>query len=200
MKVLIVEDEQVYAGTLEMFLDQLGYEVSGICANGKDALESFHASKPDLVLMDIHLKGDLSGIDLARIFQGHSPIPIIFITAYDDPETFNQAKKTTPFAYLIKPFKSDELQRCIELALQQTYNDGEEAFSDANQVLLAKQSFFVKDRSRLHKVNMEDILWIEVEDKYCMLHVGSRKFLLRQSLKELADKLDPATFVQTHRS
>lgn len=200
MQVLIVEDEPNYSDTLEMFVEELGYEVLGVCASGKDALEVFHETKPDLVLMDIHLEGELSGIDLARIFQGHGPMPIIFITAYDDQETFNTAKKTTPFAYLIKPFKSDELQRSIELALEHAYNEGEQVFSGADEVLLATKAFFVKDRSKLHKVNMRDILWVEVEDKYCMLFVGSRKFILRQSLKDLAEKLDPSVFVQTHRS
>ena len=82
MQVLIVEDEPNYSDTLEMFVEELGYEVLGVCASGKDALEVFHETKPDLVLMDIHLEGELSGIDLARIFQGHGPMPIIFISTW----------------------------------------------------------------------------------------------------------------------
>ena len=200
MKVLIVEDEPNYADTLEMFVDGLGYEIAGVASNGKKALDLFEEQHPDLVLMDIHLEGELSGIDLARIFQGKKQMPIIYITSYDDPETFVKAKQTGPYAYLIKPFEPETLQRSIELALQHAYAEGEQVFENSEQVVLAASSFFVKDRNRLIKIGIEEILWIEVDDKYCMLHTADRKFTVRQSLKELAQKLDPAVFVQTHRS
>ena len=200
MKVLIVEDESNYADTLEMFVDGLGYEIAGVASNGKKALDLFEEQHPDLVLMDIHLEGELSGIDLARIFQGKKQMPIIYITSYDDPETFVKAKQTGPYAYLIKPFEPETLQRSIELALQHAYAEGEQVFENSEQVVLAASSFFVKDRNRLIKIGIEEILWIEVDDKYCMLHTADRKFTVRQSLKELAQKLDPAVFVQTHRS
>ena len=200
MKVLIVEDESNYADTLEMFVDELGYEVAGVAGSGKKALELFEREKPDLVLMDIHLEGELSGIDLARIFQGQQVTPIIYITSFDDPETFAKAKQTGPYGYLIKPFEPDTLQRSIELAVQHAYAEGEQVFENSEEVVLAAACFFVKDRNRLIKIKTEEILWVEVEDKYCMLHTKDRKFTLRQSLKELAQKLDPSVFVQTHRS
>ena len=200
MKVLIVEDESNYADTLEMFVDELGYEVAGVAGSGKKALELFEQEKPDLVLMDIHLEGELSGIDLARIFQGQQVTPIIYITSFDDPETFANAKQTGPYGYLIKPFEPDTLQRSIELAVQHAYAEGEQVFENSEEVVLAAACFFVKDRNRLIKIKTEEILWVEVEDKYCMLHTKDRKFTLRQSLKELAQKLDPSVFVQTHRS
>ncbi|NVJ48710.1 MAG: LytTR family transcriptional regulator DNA-binding domain-containing protein [Cytophagia bacterium] len=200
VKALIVEDELNYADTLEMFIDELGYEVSGIASSGKEALTVFEKESPDLVLMDINLEGELTGIDLARIFQGQKPTPIIFITSFDDSETFAKAKKTGPFAYLIKPFDPPTLQRSIELALEHAYAEGEQVFDNQEEVVLASSCFFVKDRNKLFKIKLEEILWVEVEDKYCMIHTRERKFTLRQSLKELAEKLDPAVFVQTHRS
>jgi DNA-binding LytR/AlgR family response regulator len=200
VKALIVEDESNYADTLEMFMDQLGYEVVGISASGKEALHLFEEQSPDFVLMDINLQGELSGIDLARIFQGNRPTPIIFITSYDDPETFSKAKKTGPFAYLIKPFDPTTLQRSIELALEHAFAEGEDVFENQESVVLATSCFFVKERNKLVKIRLEEILWVEVEDKYCMVNTKNRKFTLRQSLKELAEKLDPSIFVQTHRS
>ncbi len=200
MKVLIVEDESNYADTLEMFIDELGYEIAGVAANGKKALDLFEQEKPDLVLMDIHLEGELSGIDLARIFQGKKVTPIIYITSFDDPETFAKAKQTGPYGYLIKPFEPDTLQRSIELAVQHAFAEGEQVFENSEEVVLAAACFFVKDRNRLIKIRTEEILWVEVDDKYCMLHTKDRKFTLRQSLKELAQKLVPAAFVQSHRS
>lgn len=200
MTILIVEDEPNYADTMEMFVDELGYDLAGIAGSGKEALTVFEEKLPDLVLMDIHLEGELSGIDLARIFQGQKPTPIIYITSYDDPETFAKAKQTGPYAYLIKPFDPDTLQRTMELAFQHAFAEGEQVFENSEEVILASSSFFVKDRNRLIKIRIEEILWVEVEDKYCMLHTRERKFTLRQSLKELAQKLDPSVFVQTHRS
>ncbi len=200
MKILIVEDEQNYADTLEMFVDQLGYEAVGVAGKGKLAMSLFDEHNPDLVLMDINLDGELTGIDLARIFQGQRPTPIIFITSFDDKETFSKAKQTGPYAYLIKPFEPAALQRSMELALQQAYADGEQVFDSQEEVVLASTCFFVKDRSKLVKIKLEEILWVEVEDKYCMIHTKDRKFALRQSLKDLAKKLDTSMFVQTHRS
>lgn len=200
MKILIVEDEPNFADTLEMFIDELDFELAGIADNGKEAIELFEGKAPDLVLMDININGALSGIDLARIFQGKRDIPIIFITSYDDRQTFNQAKLSSPFAYLIKPFDPDELERTIELALHQAYGEGEKVFEDEKELLLATNCFFVKNRNKLVKLRQEDIFWVEVEDKYCVLHTKSRKYTLRKSLKELAGKLDSSIFVQTHRS
>lgn len=200
MNVLIVEDDPNYADTLEMFVDELGYNVVGIASQGKQAMTLFDEHNPDLVLMDINLEGELTGIDLARIFQGQRPVPIIFITSFDDRETFVKARQTGPYAYLIKPFEPEALQRSIELALQHAYADSEQVFDNNEEVLLATSSFFVKDRNKLIKIKLEEILWVEVEDKYCMLHTKERKFTLRQSLKDLAEKLDPSIFVQTHRS
>lgn len=200
MKILIIEDEANYADTLEMFVDELGYETVGVASHGKLAMSLFDDHNPDLVLMDINLEGELSGIDLARIFQGQRPTPIIFITSFDDKETFGKAKQTGPYAYLIKPFDPATLQRSIELALQHAYADGDQVFDNQEEVLLATSCFFVKDRSKLIKIRLEEILWVEVEDKYCMIHTKDRKFTLRQSLKDLAKKLDPSIFVQTHRS
>jgi DNA-binding LytR/AlgR family response regulator len=199
MKILIVEDDANYADTLEMFIDNLGYEVVGAAGQGKLAMALFDEHNPDLVILDINLEGELTGIDLARIFQGQRQTPIIFITSFDDKETFVKAKQTGPYAYLIKPFEPETLQRSIELAVQHAYADGDQVF-DSQEVLLASSCFFVKDRNKLIKVRLEEILWVEVEDKYCMLHTTDRKFTLRQSLKDLAEKLDPSIFVQTHRS
>lgn len=200
MNVLIVEDEPNYADTLEMFVDELGYNVTGIAEEGNKAKALFNKQRPDLVLMDINLEGDINGIDLAGEFQADQPTPIIFITSFDDKETFAKAKETAPFAYLIKPFEPEVLQRSMELALQHAYAKGEEVLDNQQEAVLAASSFFVKDRNKLVKIRISEILWVEVEDKYCMLHTRERKFTLRQSLKELAQKLDPAVFVQTHRS
>lgn len=200
VNVLIVEDEPNYSDTLEMFIDELGYRVTGVAVDAAAASRSFKTERPDLVLMDINLKGDVSGIDLARNFQSTNPTPIIFITSFEDKETFSQAKKTCPSDYLVKPFDPDRLERSMELAIQTAYSREENVFANNSHAVLAPNCFFVKERNKLVKVDVKDILWVEVEDKYCMLHTNKKVFALRESLKELAGKLDPQLFVQTHRS
>lgn len=202
MNVLIVEDEPNYADTLEMFVDELGYNITGIADEGQKALKLFRSNPPDIVLLDINIVGELSGIDLARLFQADRPTPIIFITSFDDKETFNKAKETGPSAYLIKPFDPDQLERSMELATARAFgqNQEEDVFEQEKNVVIASEFFFVKERNKLVKLMIEDILWVSVEDKYCILHTTEKKFVIRLSLKELAEKLNPQQFVQTHRS
>ncbi|KYG80203.1 LytR/AlgR family response regulator transcription factor [Roseivirga echinicomitans] len=200
MYVLIVEDDPNYSDTLEMFIDELGYQVVGVAQEGKIALNLFKSSKPDMVLMDINLNGEMTGIDLAKEIQSIQHTPIIFITSLDDKETFERAKTTGPYGYLIKPFDPDTLERSMELALQRAHSEDTKVFDKAESVALAKNAFFVKERNRLVKVEINKILWVEVEDKYINLFTENRKYTLRQSLKDLAEKLDSTIFVQTHRS
>lgn len=202
MNVLIVEDEPNYSDTLEMFIDELGYNIAGIAEEGQKALRLFRESQPDIVLLDINIEGELSGIDLARLFQSERPTPVIFITSYDDKETFEKAKETCPSAYLIKPFDPDQLERSMELALLRTHTTEaeEDVFEKDRHIVLARKFFFVKERNKLVKVDIEDIQWVSVEDKYSILHTQDKKFVIRLSLKELAEKLDPGVFVQVHRS
>ncbi|MGW8123052.1 LytR/AlgR family response regulator transcription factor [Roseivirga echinicomitans] len=200
MNVLIVEDEPNYSDTLEMFIDELGYHVTGVAQDGNKAKKLFQNNRPDIVLMDINIKGNITGIELAKEFQSIQPTPIIFITSFDDKETFEKAKETAPHAYLIKPFDPGRLERCMELALQRAHSEDDKVFDEESNAVLAKDSFFVKERNRLVKVNINDIFWVEVDDKYTILHVEEKKYVLRQSLKYLCEKLDPSVFVQTHRS
>ena len=173
MNVLIVEDEPNYADTLEIFVDELGYNVTGIVGEGTAAKDSFEVNRPYLVLMDINLNGDIKGIELAKAFQATSPIPIIFITSFDDQKTFEKATATAPHAYLTKPFDPDTWERSMELAVQRAHSDDEKVFEDNSNVALARDSFFVKERNRLVKIKIPEVLWV-VEDKYCVLHTKNR--------------------------
>jgi PAS domain S-box-containing protein len=117
IRILVVEDESLVARDIQNMLRSLGYEVAGIVASGEEAIENALASVPDLVLMDIVLKGDIDGIAAAeRLWEEYS-IPVIYLTAYADDTTFERAKLTKPFGYLLKPFEERELQTTIEMAL-----------------------------------------------------------------------------------
>ena len=116
-QVLIVEDEHVVAEDIKESLQILGYDVSAIAYSKDEAVEKAQETNPDLVLMDIVLKGETSGLEAAGIIRSRLDIPVVYLTAYADEKTLEQAKITEAFGYIIKPFKDRELHTAIEMAL-----------------------------------------------------------------------------------
>ncbi len=124
-KILIVEDDAIIAMDIESRLKNLGYSVSGSANYGEKAIEKVEELKPDLVLMDIVLKGDMDGIEAAEIIRSRFDIPVVFLTAYADEERLEKAKLTVPFGYILKPFQDRDLQITIEMALYAAKVDAE---------------------------------------------------------------------------
>lgn len=116
-KIFISEDETIIAKDLEERLKRLGYTVSGMAATGEKTLKGIEETKPDIILLDIVLKGPMDGIEIADYVRRNYDIPIIFLTAYADAETLQRAKLTEPFGYILKPFEQRELYVTIEVAL-----------------------------------------------------------------------------------
>jgi PAS domain S-box-containing protein len=116
-RILIVEDEQVVAWHIQEALEKLGYSVIGTVASGAKAIEVAGAERPNLVLMDIRLKGKVDGITAAEEIYSQCEIPIIYLTAHTDETTLQRATRTAPFGYLVKPLRSQELKTTIEVTL-----------------------------------------------------------------------------------
>ncbi len=116
-KILIVEDEAIISADLASKLGKLGYTVCGSAASAEDALALVAMCQPELVLMDIHLRGEMDGIDAADRIRLEYGIPVIYLTAHSDRATLDRAKLTEPFGYILKPFEQLELQTHIEMAL-----------------------------------------------------------------------------------
>jgi PAS domain S-box-containing protein len=116
-RVLVVEDQKLIAADLENTLEKLGYDVIGSAASGEDAVRDAEDLRPDLVLMDIRLRGAMDGIQAATLIRERQDIPIIYLTAYADEQTILRAKITAPFGYVVKPFNERELRAAIEIAL-----------------------------------------------------------------------------------
>jgi PAS domain S-box-containing protein len=116
-RILIVEDETIIAMELEDRLKSLGYAIPAMVATGTAAIQKTVETHPDLVLMDIRLKGQMDGIETAAQIQTHYDVPVVYLTAYADEDTLQRAKTTEPFGYLIKPFAEQELHTTIEMAL-----------------------------------------------------------------------------------
>ncbi len=115
--ILIVEDEIIIAADLKGRLEKLGYNIVGISATGNDAIRKTGETNPNLVLMDIMLKGNMDGIDTAQKIRDLYDIPVIYLTAYYDDEILNRAKITEPFGYILKPFEDMKIQSAVEMAV-----------------------------------------------------------------------------------
>ena len=116
-RILIVEDEKIIALDLQRRLEHFGYRVVGMASEGREAIQVASEVQPDIVLMDIHLPGELDGIDAAREIKHKSGTPVIFLTAYSDEKTLEKAKQVEPVGYICKPFKERELYSTIDIAL-----------------------------------------------------------------------------------
>ena len=116
-QVLVVEDERITARNIKNKLEQLGYAVPVVASSGEEAIKRTAEARPDLVLMDIKLKGDMNGIQAAEQIRTRFNIPVIYLTAYADEDTLQRAKITESYSYILKPFQAEELHTNIEMAL-----------------------------------------------------------------------------------
>lgn len=121
----MVEDEAIVALDIRNRLQHMGYEVVSVCSTGEDAVDRAGKLKPDLILMDIMLEGEMDGIEAAGIINDNFGIPVVYLTAYADQQTLERAKITNPFGYVIKPFEDRELQTTIEMAVYKFETDRE---------------------------------------------------------------------------
>jgi two-component system, cell cycle sensor histidine kinase and response regulator CckA len=116
-RILVVEDNRIVARDIEKSLEKLGFHVCGSVSSGEEAVKRAEELKPDLVLMDIMLKGEMNGTMAAGQIHFQYDIPVVYLTAYADPEILEKAKVTEPFGYIIKPFEERELNTAVEMAL-----------------------------------------------------------------------------------
>jgi two-component system sensor histidine kinase/response regulator len=116
-QILVVEDEGIVALNVQSSLESLGYDVPVVVSSGEEAIEEAERTRPDLVLMDIMLEGDIDGVEAAGQIRERFNIPVVYLTAYADDETLQRARITEPFGYLLKPFEERELHTTIEMAL-----------------------------------------------------------------------------------
>ena len=116
-RVLIVEDESIIAAEIRSTLELLGYNVCGWAMSGDKALDLFKNSNPDIALLDINIKGTMTGIDLAKVIRANYNFPFVFLTSYSDLQTLKQVQETLPYGYIVKPFSDKDIRSNLELAL-----------------------------------------------------------------------------------
>jgi len=203
VKILIVEDEMIIAANTSLQLGKLGYEVTGIIPRGEEVLQHIQQNTPDIILLDIQLKGKLDGIETAKLIQHEYDVPIIYLTANTDDAYFNKAKETRPYAFIPKPFKKLDLQRAIELTINRMQenwvNTLNKELKDEDAIVL-EDRIFVKQHDKMVKLFIRDILYIEAERNYCRIFSKNKEHLVVMTLKNIDRKLPPTHFLRIHRS
>jgi CheY-like chemotaxis protein len=124
-RVLVVEDESIIAMDIVATLKKLGYEVTATVPSGEQAISEVEEDKPDLILMDIVIKGEMDGIETAEQIRSRFSIPVVYLTAYADEKTLERAKITGPFGYITKPFQDTDLRVAVEIGLYKAKMDAE---------------------------------------------------------------------------
>ncbi len=195
IRTLIVDDEPLAIERLQILCARMA-EVSlvGTATDGAAALRLIEALKPDLVLLDIQMPG-MNGIALAQALEGRQPRPaLIFVTAFDQFAV--SAFDVAAVDYLLKPVEVERLERAVARICTHVDTAGE----SASGAPAWTREFWVPHRMEMIRVPAQDIDLIVAERDYMRLHVGSRSFLLHQTITELERRLDPAEFVRLHRS
>ncbi len=117
-RILIVEDEAIVSMDLRHKLEAMGYSVPAEISSGEEAVEAASQLRPDMVLMDIRLSGEMDGIDAAQEIRRRFDIPVVYLTSHADEDTLARAKKTEPSGYILKPFYDAELRAVVEMAIR----------------------------------------------------------------------------------
>lgn len=208
VKILIVEDNVIIAEDMQSMLEEIGYEIVDSVIVYEQAVEVLKNHQVDLVLIDIILASDKTGIDLGKHIRATYNIPFIFITSNSDRATVESAKAVQPYGYLVKPFEQQDLYTSIEIALSNfNYSKKEHnkvAEANAEEALISntilKDSIFVKKQHLYYRVPFADIQFIKADNVYLEVNTVDKKFLVRSPLKDYLEKLPRNKFYRAHKS
>jgi len=164
-RIMIVEDEAVIAMEIESTLQSLGYEVTSIVNSGDQAIQQAEKERPDLIIMDIRIKGDKDGIETAEIIRKRFDIPVIFSTAFLDQDRIERAKIAMPFGYILKPIQERDLKITLAMSLYVAEVDAERKLAERNVQLKHEQMLAIFD-------SMDEVVYVSDPNTYEMLFMN----------------------------
>jgi two-component system LytT family response regulator len=190
LRVLIVDDEPLARSNICALLrGDADVDVLGECGLGEQAIREIRRRRPDLVFLDVQMP-ECDGFDVLEMLGNELPPAVVFVTAYDQYAL--RAFEAGALDYLLKPFDKPRFEKAMRRAKERIAHH-----ADPPRPL---EQFVIKSAGRVQFVKIGGIDWIEAADYYSCLHVGAKSYLLRRSLNELEQELDPASFCRTHRS
>ncbi|MHC4269788.1 MAG: ATP-binding protein [Planctomycetota bacterium] len=184
--IMVVEDEVVTASSLQKCLEKFGYVVTAAITSGEQAILQMEKERPDLVIMDIGLEGEMDGIEAARIINTKFDIPVIYLTSHVEKTVFEKAKKTNMYGYITKPFNKEELEKVIDLGLQRHRIDVD------RRMLVAELKKEIVERNR-----MERELEMRVRQQDVIAYLGHKALMgenpiefMNELVNKVAETLD----------
>ncbi len=190
IRTLIVDDEPPARANLRVLLRRdPEIDIVAECGSGAEALTEIRSKKPDLVFLDVQMP-ECDGFDVIELLGSDLPVAVVFVTAYDQYAL--RAFEAGALDYLLKPFDNARFERALTRA--------KERIAHANPAAKKLERFAIKGTGQVSFVNVAEIDWIEAADYYACLHVGAKSHLLRRSMAELEEDLDPTRFCRIHRS
>ena len=194
MQVLIVEDEPIIADDIAICMDQMGHEVTDICDTADQALAALNQHTIDLVLLDIKIKGDRDGVQLAQCIKQKTNIPFIYISSLYDKTTISRVKNTHPSGYIIKPFKDEDIKVAVDMALVKT-NMKPVNESDTGQIEL-----FIREKNSIVPLDLNEVFYIEASDNYSIFHFEGKHHVVSQTLKLIEQTLTSQGYCRIHKT
>lgn len=203
-KILVVEDDPLYALDLKILIEELGYDLIDVVEDSDQVFDIINREEVDLILMDIKIKGKLNGIQVAEKIQKDKAIAVIFITSFDDRSLFEKAKDTNHHGYLVKPFNKITLESTIELAIVALKDDSKgignsQELTEWNADTILEDFVFIKRNSKLEKVEINQIEFIQSEGNYCVISTERKKYALKMSLIKVKKMLDSHPFARVNK-
>ena len=198
-KVLIVEDDPMISESLSDIVHVLGHEVVGIADNAVKAIELCSEKEPQIALLDIQIGGDIDGVDLAEMINDEFDIPFIFTTAFADNNTITRARERGPFGYLVKPYGVKDLNAAIEVAMG-AFQRLKKAEKKGGGGQIIDRNIFLKVDSKLVRVKIDDILYIEAKGDYALFKTKQKGYIVHGTMKKFQQRLDDFNFQKVHRS
>ncbi len=190
-RILVVEDETIVALDIQRVLRRLGYNVLAVVASGEDAVQRAAQLRPDLVLMDIHLRGPMDGIEAAAQLRAQMNLPVVYLTAHTDEQTLQRAKSTEPLGYLTKPFEERDLATTLEMALHKHRLDRKKLLQSERRFALLVEN--LKDYS---------IIFLDEQGRVAGWNAGAERitgYRQEEALGQLFTLLFPSEDVRSGR-
>lgn len=190
IKALIVEDELLIAETIKLYLNERGHSVVGIAISYEEALQLLTQTNPDIILLDVRLYGEKSGLDVANhLLSSGNSIPYIIVSSQYDSKIIEEATYAGAAGYITKPISKETLWSTVELSVLKLEN------AIANETYID-----LKVGHDIQRINIKDIIYIKSDHVYVEVICTSSKYICRYSLAELLAKIDQPNLIQCHRS
>jgi DNA-binding LytR/AlgR family response regulator len=203
-RILIVEDVSI-SENIEEILQLLGYTNIDIANSANQAVKEVKKRRPDMVFMDIKLKGDKDGIELGEIIQLMVNAPIVYVTSYSDPEIIERAKRTHPAGFIVKPFNTNDIHAMVEIVLynqrtRPTTSSDPAGIPALENPYVVTDAVYIKADNAFERVDYTDIYYVEANGNMVTIFSKHRNFTIRKSMKDMEEKLPSNLFLRVQKS